>query len=67
MNLNCLSRKPRASVSVYRGKRVLEHISAGKNELTPIFPPAGGGPIEVPTQVSLNQGDDQNLEIEPWL
>jgi hypothetical protein len=46
---------------------VLEHISAGKNELTPIFPPAGVGPIEVPTQVSLNQGDYQNLEIEPWL
>jgi hypothetical protein len=35
--------------------------------VTPPSTAAGGGPIEVPTQVSLNQGDYQNLEIEPWL
>jgi hypothetical protein len=35
--------------------------------VTPPSTAAGGGPIEVPTQGSLNQGDYQNLEIEPGL
>jgi hypothetical protein len=35
--------------------------------VTPPSTAAGGGPIEVPRQVSVNKGDYQNLEIEPGL
>jgi hypothetical protein len=35
--------------------------------VTPPSTAAGGGPIEVPRQVSRNKGDYQNLELEPGL